>query len=111
MKLFVESCKTCQNKIYLDVVASSRSELRTRFGGDFFYAHCQKCQTRNVYSINEVTAEAEKTGTPTGGIVGGLIGLIGGPIGLLIGAGVGAAIGNSVDEDEQKKVHFFNASR
>jgi len=111
MKLYITNCKTCQSKIYIDATASTRSDLRSRFGGDHFYAVCQNCQSKNLYHVTEVFAESEKTSALTGGVVGGLIGLIGGPLGLLVGSGLGAAIGNSIDDDEQKKVDSFNTSR
>lgn len=110
MKLYIQSCHKCGNRTYIAAVASNRSELRTRFGGEYFQLTCPNCQNQITYHISEVQAEPEKTSTVTGSLVGGLIGLIGGPVGLLIGGSVGGAIGNSMDSDEQRKVDLFNSS-
>ncbi|MCB0396896.1 MAG: hypothetical protein KDD36_09595 [Flavobacteriales bacterium] len=111
MRLFVNSCHGCGERIYLNVSASSRSAFRTSIGGyDLFHLTCNHCGFKSVYRVSEVFAEADSRATATGGIVGGLIGLIGGPAGLLIGGGLGAAIGSQTDIEEKRKAAFFNSS-
>lgn len=110
MKLFVQPCLGCGRRIYIDIQARTRGDLRKHFGGEYFYLTCNNCNTRNIFSLSQVIAEAETNSAVTGGVVGGLLGLIGGPLGLLIGTGIGAAIGNSSDDDERSSVNFFNNS-
>ena len=111
MKLFVSRCHNCSNKIQLDLISSSRSELRQKLGSEMFHVVCQSCTTKQTFSVSDVVAEVDSNSTLSGALIGGLIGLIGGPLGLLIGGGIGLGIGNSVEEDEKKKVDFFNQSR
>lgn len=110
MKLFVKKCNNCHKKVYLNINASSRGELRRILNSNEFFLTCGNCHFRNVFSVDEVWAEAETSSALTGGVVGGIIGLIGGPIGLILGGGIGAALGNSSDESERERVNFFNTS-
>ncbi|KYG77538.1 hypothetical protein [Roseivirga spongicola] len=110
MKLYVEPCASCGQKIYLNKSAENRSELRRLLGSDRFHLSCAQCGVTGVFSVNEVKAESEAISSVAGGIVGGLIGILGGPAGILIGGSIGAAIGSSSDREEIKKVNFFNHS-
>jgi len=111
MRLYLNNCLNCSNKIYLNLKASSRGELRQKLRSEYFYATCQTCSSRQIYNVTEVEAEAEGNSSLGSGLVGGLIGLIGGPLGLIIGGGIGLGIGSSIDGEERKKVDFFNQSR
>ena len=110
MKLYVEPCSNCHKKIYLNKSAENRSELRRMLGSDRFQLSCSECNVTGIFSVNQVRAESEASSSIAGGIVGGLVGILGGPIGMLIGGTIGAAIGNSSDNEEIKKVNFFNHS-
>lgn len=110
MKLVVNRCNNCGKKLYLNISASSRSDLRYKLRSNEFYLTCGNCHYQNIYTVDQVRAEAETNSTLAGSVVGGIIGLIGGPIGAVIGGGIGAAIGNSSDESERNRVNFFNHS-
>jgi len=111
MKLFIHKCGNCNNKIYIDIIASSRSELRQKLGGNNFNVICNSCGIKNLCTVDIIYAESDSTSAVTGGLVGGLLGILGGPLGIVIGGGLGALIGNTSDEDERKNVKFFNNSR
>ncbi len=104
MKLYVHS-KLNGNKVYLNISANVRNDLRIRFRGDYF-----NIGDGMIYDVNEVFAESESNSTAGGAVIGGLVGVLGGPIGLLIGAGLGGLIGNNSDEDENKRANTFNNS-
>lgn len=106
MKFYVKSKATGQ-KQYINVHARVRSDLRLRFGGEWFIIH-----DGFNYHVNEVIAEPETevTNTAAGAVIGGVLGLLGGPLGLLLGAGIGGAIGNSGDKTEINKANTFNNS-
>jgi len=111
MRLFVHRCENCGQKIYLDVVMASRSQLRQHFQGDYFYVTCNHCGFRNIFNVNQVFAEIEPGSPIKGGIIGGLLGLVAGPIGVLIGGGLGAMVGSNTEKEERNRVFFFNNSR
>lgn len=104
MKLFINS-KSTEQKIYLNLSANVRNDLRIRFGGDYF-----TIGDGFIYTVHEVFAEGESNNTAGGAVIGGLLGVLGGPLGLLVGAGLGGMIGNSSDQDENKRVNTFNNS-
>ncbi|MBS1652816.1 MAG: hypothetical protein JSU07_12480 [Bacteroidetes bacterium] len=104
MKLFVRS-KVNQQKVYLNLSASTRNDLRIRFNGDYFTVG-----DGHIYGVHEVYAESESNSTAGGAVIGGLVGVLGGPIGLLLGAGLGGLIGNNSDQDENNRVNAFNRS-
>ncbi len=110
MKLYIPHCDYCSQRMNISVNASTRNELRYRFGGDEFNCTCGNCGNRGLYNVNRVFASAGSDGTPGGAIAGGLIGLLGGPIGLLIGGIVGGAIGNVSDNEDERKAEVFNSS-
>lgn len=104
MKLFVRD-KISGTKIYLNILASTRSELAHIIGSTWFSLHGQQ------YHVHEVVAETESNSTAAGAVVGGLIGILGGPVGVLIGGALGGALGNENDKTEAGKVSRFNQSR
>lgn len=102
MKLFVINSNN--QKVYLNIAASTRNELRNLIGGAYFNLGGEN------YSVHKVYAEAISNNTGTGAVVGGAIGALGGPIGILAGAVLGGLIGNGSDNDENVKVQKFNSS-
>ena len=104
MKLFVRD-KISNNKIYLNILAATRSELANVIGSPWFSLHGQQ------YHVHEVVAETDSNSTAAGAVVGGLIGILGGPIGVLIGGALGGALGNESDKTETNSVLRFNQSR
>jgi len=104
MKLFVRD-KASNNKIYLNTLASTRSELANVIGSPWFSLHGLQ------YHVHEVIAESDSNGTATGAVVGGIIGILGGPFGILIGGALGGALGNEGDKSESSNVLRFNQSR
>lgn len=102
MKLYV--INSANQKVYLDVVASTRRELAQLIGSWNFYLGS------SGYSVYDVYAENDSNNMTTGAVVGGAVGLLGGPIGVIVGGVVGGLIGNSSDESEDKQVHRFNRS-
>jgi hypothetical protein len=105
MKLYVKSKVSPSRKIYLRVKALTRQGLAKKLGKSAFTIRGYK------YSVNEVYAESESSGTATGALAGSLFGLIGGPIGFIIGGLTGGTIGNSVESKEVDAVRRFNKSR
>lgn len=104
MKLYVVNPNT-NTKKYLVAKASTRSELMSQFGNEWF-----TIDDGHVYHISEVWAEAETSSTAAGAVIGGLIGLLGGPLGLIVGAGIGGTVGNSSDQSDIHRVNVFNHS-
>lgn len=104
MKLYVHD-KESGEKVYLNFVATSRSELATALGSPWFSV------MGAIYHVHEVVAESNDNNTTAGAVVGGLIGLLAGPVGVLIGGALGGALGNENDKSETSKVNKFNSSR
>lgn len=102
MKLFIVNSNN--QKVYLNLTASTRNELQNLIGGAYFNLG------DTTYSVNAVYAEAISNNTGTGAVVGGAIGALGGPIGILVGLLLGGLIGNGSDNDENVKVQKFNSS-
>ena len=109
MKLYIEQCNYCYNKISLSIIASDRQAFRYSYGQDFT-VKCPTCQNTAIYHPHNVKAERTSNSAVGGGVVGGLVGLLGGPLGLLIGAGLGSAIGSTDDDEDKRKVNKFNSS-
>ncbi len=110
MRLYIKRCKHCGKKIYLNVLAYTREELRKKIG-EPFEVKCNHCGYVGTYWADDVFAEEGAPALPVGAIIGGLIGLLGGPLGLIIGGGLGALLGANADENERKLVIRFNKSR
>lgn len=102
MKLYVMN--SGNQKVYLNLNASTRAELINLVGGYNFYLGT------SLHSVYDVKAEKDINGTATGAVVGGVVGALGGPIGILIGGFVGGLVGNNSDEEEGQKVNRFNNS-
>jgi len=103
MKLYVVNPYNSQ-KIYLNLIASTRQELANQIGGQNFFL------SNNLYNIINVFAENDSNSTITGSFVGGVVGALGGPVGVLVGGLLGGLIGNSSDEVENAKIRRFNNS-
>lgn len=110
MKLIIQHCKNCKNKIGLDFSASNRNMLRKKVSGDTFKIKCTTCERIYTYNVKNVKAVSTENGAATGGVVGALVGLIGGPVGVIIGGIIGASLGGSNDVQEQEKIDNFNDS-
>ena len=91
-------------KIYLNLVASTRSELSKKIGSEWFTLNNQH------FHISEVFAENTANGTASGAMIGGFVGALAGPLGILVGGILGGAIGNSNDDEQKVKVESFNNS-
>ena len=103
MRLFVRSGS---HKLYLTIVAPTRSELAQRLGSEWFTMG----EHSHTFHVSNVEAEASASNVPAGAVVGGLIGLLAGPLGLLTGSIVGGAIGNNSDRNEIAQIQRFNNS-
>jgi len=103
MKLYVRSVNGA--KIYLREIAPNRKMLAKRIGGKRFVVNGKS------YTVEEVLAEPDNSGTGTGMVVGGLIGLLGGPLTAIAGGTIGGLIGNTNDGKEKEIVNRFNTSR
>lgn len=104
MKLYVN--KINGGKIYLNLIASTRSELALKIGSRYF--NFNKPQS---YCVKDVFAEKDTyENAETGAIIGAIIGVIGGPVGILIGFIIGLLIGNHSENSEIMKVKLFNQS-
>ena len=110
MRLYVNRCENCNQKIYLNIAAYSRSQIRQQFNSDTIYVICNHCNYKGIYGLNEIYAEVSSNSSVSVGIIGGLLGLVGGPLGMALGGGIGALIGASSDEEDRKRVAFFNSS-
>src|SRR5688500_15981463 len=95
MKLYVKS--PYNQKIYLNLTASSREELYRHLGSRRFQL------MGNVYNINQVYAEPSDDNTSTGAVVGGLVGILAGPVGILIGGILGGIVGSESDKTENER--------
>ena len=104
MKLFVVD-KTTNQKVNLNLLASTRGELVRLIGSPWFTFNGHN------YHVNNVFAVADSNDTITGAIVGGVIGLLAGPIGIIAGGLLGGAIGNGGDKTEISNVDNFNSSK
>lgn len=104
MKLFVLNKEITNQKIYLNILASSRSELVSLIGSFWFSINGIN------YNANDVFAEGDKSNAIAGAIVGGLIGAVTGSFGILIGSSIGGALGNEKDKEESQRVDYFNNS-
>lgn len=109
MRLFVPSCRNCEQKVHLNVVRETRSELRAEIGNPF-ELECNHCGEVHQYQISEVQAEKGAPSSAAGTIIGGAIGIAGGPIGIVLGALGGAILGANAEEEEGEKVEKFNNS-
>jgi len=104
MKLYISN-NISNQKIYLNMLASTREELAYLIGSPWFFMNGEQ------YHVHNVVAESESNNTVAGAIVGGLIGLVTGSAGILIGAAIGGALGSGGDKSEAEKVKYFNNSR
>lgn len=102
MKLYVVNNNN--QKVYLNLVAPTRSALAQQIGGQNFFLG------DTLYSVYSVVAENDSNSTATGAVVGGVVGALGGPVGILIGGLLGGLFGNGTDEQETAKVNRFNNS-
>ena len=102
MKLYVTDSDG--NKEYLDIIASSRSELAKKVGGDVFSVDGVQ------YSIHDVGAELSTDNTALSMVLGGAIGLLGGVPGVIAGGVIGGLLGNDTDKKEKALVETFNRS-
>ncbi len=109
MKFYISKCKSCGNKISLNISASNRAHIRHSYG-DNFRVECPNCYNVHKYTPYNVYAESEANSTISGGAIGGAIGLLGGPLGAIIGGVIGGAIGNDQDSQEKNQVERFNKS-
>ena len=101
MRLYVV-CRSCGQKVYLNLNVSRRSELPS-----VFEVRCPNCGVTDTYTPNDVEVEAAPAlGIPSA-VVGGLLGLLGGPLGLILGGLAGGVFGANADADEQRRVQQF----
>ena len=103
MKLFITN--NHNQKVYLNLTASSRDELAFKLGFEWFNLRGES------YHVNNVLAETESSNTAGGALIGGLIGLLTGGTGAIVGGILGGVIGNSSDQNDLRKVQVFNSSR
>lgn len=108
MRLYIEDCIYCHQRIYLNVTASTRVELANRIGY-YFEVECPFCHHHQSYSVDRVFAESGQSNVPGVAILGGLIGLIAGPEGALLGGLIGSAIGAKADNEDRGRVQHFNS--
>ena len=105
-------CQSCQNRVYLNIIADSRMALSNHIGSVYFNLTCPHCDHPSSYHVNDVQAESSPSGVPAGAILGGIIGgLLGGPACLLLGGLFGAGVGEGSDRTEKNRVNNFNAVR
>ena len=108
MKLYIY-CGKCNNKVYLQSKAPTRSKLAAKWGQPF-YITCPHCHTNLRCNVRQVSAEIDTDNTVPGAIMGGLVGLLAGPIGVLIGGVLGGATGHTTGDSDRQKVNKFNNS-
>ena len=104
MRLYVYD-RVIQQKVYLNLLTSTRSELANTIGSQWFNLNGRS------FHVHNVVAETQASGTAAGAIIGGLIGLMAGPVGVLAGGLFGGAMGNTGDKTEIQRVNYFNNSR
>ncbi|KHT28587.1 hypothetical protein [Pectobacterium carotovorum] len=102
MKLYIEDING--NKRYINLVATSRSELAQKLGGEYFSVD------DFTYHVSQVNAEKSSDNKSFSTIVGGALGLAGGMPGILIGGALGAILGSEADKKELNAVASFNRS-
>ncbi|QQA74574.1 hypothetical protein [Pectobacterium parmentieri] len=102
MKLYIEDING--NKRYINLVATSRSELAQKLGGEYFSID------DFTYHVSQVNAEKSSDNKSFSTIVGGTLGLAGGVPGILIGGALGAILGSEADKKELNEVASFNRS-
>jgi hypothetical protein len=100
MKLYVKDENG--RKVFLNKVASSRTDLVKVIGKKEFVVKGRKYHVKDVYAAKDINV------TITGLVVGGAIGFFAGPIGIAIGGLAGAVIGNGSDNRKLKNVKQFN---
>lgn len=108
MRLYIDDCCYCHQRIYLNITAFTRTELANKIGYSF-EVECPVCHNRAIYSVDRVFAESGQSSVPGGAILGGLIGLIAGPEGALLGGLIGSAVGANADEEDKKRAQRFNS--
>lgn len=101
MKLFITT--GAGEKIYLRLIAATRSELATQIGSPWFTINDR------TYHVRDVKAETSNS-TATGAVVGGMIGILLGPVGIIGGSLIGGLLGNESDKGETQAVNYFNSS-
>ncbi len=89
-------------KIYIDVKANSRHELRKILDSNNFYINGRR------YNIDQVYADDSTNDTIGGAILGGVFGALIGPTGAIIGSVIGGALGNQKDKNDSHRVQRFN---
>jgi len=102
MKLYVKNQNN--QKVYLNLTASTRQELADNIGGQTFYLG------EDIYYVNDVFAESNTNNMAAGAVIGGTVGALGGPIGIIIGGIIGGLFGSNTGESEISKVRIFNES-
>lgn len=107
MRLYIEDCHYCHQRIYLNVNAFTRQELANKIGYSFGI-ECPICHNHSIYTVDNVFAEMGQSSFAGGAMLGGLIGLVGGPLGALIGGAIGGTLGAGADEDERRHILQFN---
>lgn len=108
MRLYVK-CTSCDQKIYLNIIADTRDEWREKIGEHFLVeCHHPHCGYKETYSVDDVYAEEGASSALAGVALGGLIGLLGGPLGMILGGTFGMLLGTTADENEEREVRKFN---
>ena len=103
MKLYVKEHKTGK-KIYLDIVAENRKQVRQMLGSCLFEINGE------TYHISEIMAEPTQINTIAGAVLGGIVGGISGPAGFFLGGITGAVLTENHNNKEYSKVEYFNNS-
>jgi len=81
--------------------------LRQRFG-EYIQVICPKCQSTQIYRIDQVWAEFDQNIVPVTAVAGGLLGALLGPEGAVLGGILGVTLGAAAAEEDKKKVIQFN---
>lgn len=103
MKLFVFD-RNSQNKIYINLLASTRIQLADLLGSPIFTINNKQ------YHVNDVFAESDINNVLVGSVTGSVVGILGGPYGVAAGAVIGGYLGSKIDKTENEKITFFNNS-
>ncbi len=109
MKLYIQACRHCGNKINLSVKVQDRIHFRNIYG-EPFNLRCHTCGETHSYYTNEVMAESDSNAIIGGPLVGGLVGILGGPIGIILGLASGLAIGGVKSSEDLNSIRRFNNS-